>query len=685
MLFRRIYLFTFFLVLVVFSEIVASQDSGEIPGFLSAQEREWLEKNSVVNFTGDPNWLPYEAFQEDGTYVGIVADHLQLIEQKTGLKFKTIPVENWTESLQIATEGKVSIISGDAADAILNKRFNPVTPYSKNPIVIVMDYDQRYVDDLNEINDKKIAIIKGYGYTADIFSIYPEIKFIEVENIQEGLNGVADGKFDAMLATMALASYHMAEMGLHNIRVVGKTPIVMDLTLFVSKDMPILHSIIDKALRSISRSESLDIFQSWIRSKYVEKFDYQLFFKVIVVACLIVTLVLLWNKRLHQEVLARQESERQLKNIFELHSSLHVIVEIDGTIKSANIGWKDHLGYEKSELLGTKVFDLIHPDDIEATKQEMGKLSEGIKTFRFRNRYLDKNNEYRLLEWSAVYSDEDNLIYATANDITDKEANLQRLEELVKIRTQDLEKAKSSAEKANEEKSRFLANMSHELRTPMHAIMNFSSLGINRSENEKIRHYLENIHTSGERLTNLLNDLLDLSKLESGKMVAEYAKNDLSDIANTALSELSSLIQKKNIQIIFDNDENINGYFDSKLIIQVVINLLSNAIKFSPENSSIEISVSKTTGLLNGGEEILKLSVVDRGIGIPEDEKKVIFDSFVQSSKTRSDGGGTGLGLPISKEIIELHNGRIWAESPPAGENSGTEFIFEIPAYQRSV
>ncbi|MCG7983879.1 MAG: transporter substrate-binding domain-containing protein [Candidatus Thiodiazotropha lotti] len=243
---------------------------------LTSAERKWIDQNQTVRFTGDPNWLPYEAFDEEGNYIGMVADYLRVIERETGLKFVSIPVSSWTESLDSAVQGKVSVISGDAADAILNEHFNPVETYSRNPIVIIMDYRQNFVERLEEIDERNIAIIKDYGYTADLFERYPDIGFIEVENIQEGLEGVSQGRFDALLATMALAGYHIAEMGMHNVKVVGKTSVIMDLTLFVDKDNPLLYSIINKTLKSISQTERQEIQQAWVRTKYVEKTDYGL-------------------------------------------------------------------------------------------------------------------------------------------------------------------------------------------------------------------------------------------------------------------------------------------------------------------------------------------------------------------------------------------------------------------------
>jgi len=251
------------------------------------------------------------------------------------------------------------------------------------------------------------------------------------------------------------------------------------------------------------------------------------------------------------------------------------------------------------------------------------------------------------------------------------------LEKQVALRTQQFEEAKNTAELANQEKSRFLANMSHELRTPMHAILSFSNLGLKRANDEKVKGYLEKIHISGKRLTALLDNLLDLSKLEAGKVAPEFKENNLTSTVLKSIEEVSSLLADKNISIKMDQQNSLIGYFDNKLITQVMVNILSNAIKFSSNGSTIEIVFHNNSPQT---EDILSLSIIDEGVGIPSDELEDVFDSFVQSSKTRSEGGGTGLGLPISKEIIELHHGKIWVESPPKNRHKGTAVIFVIPA-----
>lgn len=379
----------------------------------------------------------------------------------------------------------------------------------------------------------------------------------------------------------------------------------------------------------------------------------------------------------------------------------HAIVSITdyrGDITYVNDKFCEISGYSREELLGHNhriVKSARHPKafyDLMWSTIVSGEVWQGELCNRAKN-----GREYWVKTTIVPFLDENGVPerYVSARtDITalklaqeELRQHRDNLHELVQARTREAVQAKEEAEAASQAKSQFLANMSHELRTPIHAVLSYSELGESKAERadftgDKARNYFHRIHQSGQRLLGFINDLLDLSKMEAGRMGYDLRPANMREVFIRVSDDLSGLLVAQGIQL--DLEPCLADHvavFDRARMEQVVINLLSNAIRFSPEGGIIRIACEavempgRRAGDPSGPG--LRISVTDQGPGIPEGELESIFEKFVQASHSQNGAGGTGLGLAICREILLAHRGRIRAENDSGG---GARLVFEFPA-----
>lgn len=255
-----------------------------------------------------------------------------------------------------------------------------------------------------------------------------------------------------------------------------------------------------------------------------------------------------------------------------------------------------------------------------------------------------------------------------------------------RLEKEELIKQKEVAETANQAISEWLSFVAHELRNPLGGIVSFAKFGLQNADkapSEKLFSYFNQIYSAADRLEILLSDLLDLSKMEIGQMNLDKARSDILMLATEVQMENEALLAEKGLTLTVnqpdDGSDKIVTVCDRYRIGQVLRNLFSNAIKFTPPGRRIMVSFEKniSPGRRESDESIecIQVNVIDEGMGIPEDQLELVFNKYKQSRKTRI-GEGTGLGLPICKEIIKAHNGKIWVNSI---ENEGTTFSFTLP------
>jgi signal transduction histidine kinase len=237
----------------------------------------------------------------------------------------------------------------------------------------------------------------------------------------------------------------------------------------------------------------------------------------------------------------------------------------------------------------------------------------------------------------------------------------------------EIEDKSRQLEIASQHKSEFLANMSHELRTPLNAIIGFSEVLSERmfgELNEKQEEYLKDINASGTHLLSLINDILDLSKIEAGRMELELSDFDLPTVLDSALTLVRERAGRRGIALHMNVDDRLGQFqADERKVRQVVLNLLSNAIKFTPEGGRIEVLAAPKDGFV-------EVSVTDTGVGIAPEDQEAVFEEFRQVGTAEKKAEGTGLGLTLCRKFVELHGGRIWVKSEVG---VGSTFTFALP------
>jgi PAS domain S-box-containing protein len=361
-----------------------------------------------------------------------------------------------------------------------------------------------------------------------------------------------------------------------------------------------------------------------------------------------------------------RQAEATIDRLFALSLDLLAIIDDKFRFLRINPAFEPVLGYAESELLKQEFTRFVHPSELESARSALLSLrGESLQGYVLR--FQCRSGASRWLSWSIVASPQDKLYFATARDVTEER----------KVR-EELKAAKETAEAASRAKSDFLANMSHEIRTPMNGVIGMLSLLLDTELDPRQLEFALTARNSGEALLSLINDILDVSKIEAGKLVLEEVSFDLSLTLEEVAELMASNASRKGVEVSIryapDLPRHVRG--DVGRVRQIVTNFISNAIKFTKQG---HVLIDVEGRRLPEERVQLKISVVDTGIGIAPEVLPTLFEKFTQAdASTTRQYGGTGLGLAICKQLAELMGGGVGASSK-LGEGSTFWLSLELP------
>ncbi|NCT40628.1 MAG: PAS domain S-box protein [Alphaproteobacteria bacterium] len=372
-----------------------------------------------------------------------------------------------------------------------------------------------------------------------------------------------------------------------------------------------------------------------------------------------------------QSILQRERDDAisLLTSIFEVSEIGIVVSDHNRRIVRVNDSFVRTYGWTRDELINSDVVDFITPDEREMAYRNHDEfITNGVRS----------SGEVKLIRKDGSIA---NALYTTATIELSQKRRFQVTTVMdITLRKQmevSLRHAKEQADTANRAKSAFLANMSHELRTPMNAIIGFSEMILKETfgpiGNDKYIEYIGDVHTSAGHLLEIINEVLDMSKIEAGRIELDESEVCMSELIKSVFRMMESRIFGKDLVLHQDLEPDLPYIFaDQRLMRQVLINLITNSIKFSNPGGNIYINAKMVEN------NIMQVTIRDEGIGIPKDKLKQAMEPFGQVTDKAENSGqqGTGLGLPLAKAMIQLHQGSIMLDSDTG---QGTTVIFRIP------
>ncbi|RXK04193.1 transporter substrate-binding domain-containing protein [Halarcobacter bivalviorum] len=662
---------------------------------LSEEEKEFIKKNEFKISIGE-QWKPFSFKSSSNLPTGISTEIWELLSKKLNLKTKYTFFKTFTEQLQSIETKKQDIIFSTGKTKDREKYSIFTKSYISFPISIVTLKDENFIENIEQIKNKKIAVGRNFTAHKLLKEKYPKLDFLLVPNIKKGLQAVENKKAFAYIDIKPSLTYNIGKLDFENLKISGNTGLNFNLAIMIRDDYQLLQSALNKAIDNLDEQEMQNIINKWENIQFENRFDYEMIWIVLSIIILIITILVYLNQlNIKRNKILKEKVEERTKELKKLNESLErKVEEKTKELKKANYLLDEaqkiaHLGsfqydIKKDELFWSnehfKIFELsadevkpsvelflsyVHEEDKKLIKNHIKKL------FSFRSKLINefrivlKNNTIKYLQISSKITKVDEksdpvLIVGTVLDIT----KIKKLEQ--EKRERDTILAQQSKMAAMGE---MLENIAHQWRQPL-SVISTASTGMqltleieNKISKELVLDNIQTINEHAQYLSKTIDDFRNFFNPNKEKTTFQ-----IDSCINKSLYLITSKINSSKIELIKEMEDTTISTLESELT-QVLLNIFNNAIdalnQKKIENKLIFIEAKKQN-------DNIFISIKDNAGGVPKEIRNRIFEPYFT---TKHKSQGTGIGLYMSSQIITKHlNGSIKLENE--------EFTFDNKIYK---